>query len=116
MVEYISDKVGVMYLGKLVEYAPTKNLYGHPMHPYTESLLSAVPVADPEAQMERIPLEGEIPNPANPPTGCYFHTRCRYCTQRCKETAPEYRELEPDHFVACHRAEELKLKGFQYGD
>lgn len=116
VVEYISDKVGVMYLGKLVEYAPTKNLYGHPMHPYTESLLSAVPVADPEAQMERIPLEGEIPNPANPPTGCYFHTRCRYCTQQCKETAPEYRELEPNHFVACHRAEELQLKGFQYGD
>ena len=114
VVEYISDKVGVMYLGKLVEYAPTKDLYGHPMHPYTESLLSAVPVADPEAQMERIPLEGEIPNPANPPSGCYFHTRCRYCTDKCRQTAPEYRELEPDHFVACHRAEELKLKGFQY--
>ena len=115
VVEYISDKVGVMYLGKLVEYAPTKSLYGRPMHPYTESLLSAVPVADPEAQMERIPLEGEIPNPANPPAGCYFHTRCRYCTQQCREAAPEYRELEPDHFVACHRAEELQLKGFQYG-
>ena len=114
VVEYISDKVGVMYLGKLVEYAPTKDLYGHPMHPYTESLLSAVPVADPEEQMERIPLEGEIPNPANPPSGCYFHTRCRYCTGKCKTEAPEYRELEPDHFVACHRAEELKLKGFQY--
>ena len=116
VVEYISDKVGVMYLGKLVEYAPTKALYGHPLHPYTESLLSAVPVADPEAQMERIPLEGEIPNPASPPSGCYFHTRCRYCTQQCKEAAPAYRELEPDHFVACHRAEELKLKGFNYGD
>ena len=115
VVEYISDKVGVMYLGKLVEYAPTKALYGRPMHPYTESLLSAVPVADPEAQMERIPLEGEIPNPANPPSGCYFHTRCRYCTKKCEEAAPEYRELEPDHFVACHRAEELKLKGFNYG-
>ena len=108
--------MGVMYLGKLVEYAPTKALYGHPLHPYTESLLSAVPVADPEAQMERIPLEGEIPNPASPPSGCYFHTRCRYCTQQCKEAAPAYRELEPDHFVACHRAEELKLKGFNYGD
>ena len=76
VVEYISDKVGVMYLGKLVEYAPTKDLFSRPMHPYTESLLSAVPVADPTQQMERIPLEGEIPNPANPPTGCYFHTRC----------------------------------------
>ena len=116
VVEYISDKVGVMYLGKLVEYAPTKDLFSHPMHPYTESLLSAVPVADPTQQMERIPLEGEIPNPANPPTGCYFHTRCRYCKQQCKETAPDYKELEPGHFVACHRAEELKLKGFQYDD
>ena len=116
VVEYISDKVGVMYLGKLVEYAPTKDLFSHPMHPYTESLLSAVPVADPTQQMERIPLEGEIPNPANPPTGCYFHTRCRYCTQQCKAAAPEYKEMEPGHFVACHRAEELKLKGFQYDD
>ena len=116
VVEYISDKVGVMYLGKLVEYAPTKDLFSRPMHPYTESLLSAVPVADPTQQMERIPLEGEIPNPANPPTGCYFHTRCRYYKQQCKETAPEYKELEPGHFVACHRAEELKLKGFQYDD
>ena len=116
VVEYISDKVGVMYLGKLVEYAPTKALYSHPMHPYTESLLSAVPVADPEEQMVRIPLEGEIPNPANPPSGCYFHTRCRYCTQKCKEVTPEYRELEPDHFVACHRAEELNLKGFKYDE
>lgn len=114
VVEYISDKVGVMYLGKLVEYAPTTDLFSHPMHPYTESLLSAVPVADPEAQMERIPLEGEIPNPANPPSGCYFHTRCRYCTKKCEEATPEYRELAPNHFVACHRAEELALKGFQY--
>ena len=114
VVEYISDKVGVMYLGQLVEYAPTEKLYEHPMHPYTESLLSAVPVADPEAQMERIPLEGEIPNPANPPSGCYFHTRCRYCTEKCRQEAPVYRELEKDHFVACHRAEELKLKGFSY--
>ena len=114
VVEYISDKVGVMYLGKLVEYAPTKDLFSKPLHPYTESLLSAVPVADPTVQMERIPLEGEIPNPANPPSGCYFHTRCRYCTQKCKEQAPEYVELEKDHFVACHRAEELKLKGFSY--
>ncbi len=114
VVEYISDKVGVMYLGKLVEYAPTKALFTKPMHPYTESLLSAVPVADPTVQIDRIPLEGEIPNPANPPTGCYFHTRCRYCTEKCKEVAPEYVELEPDHYVACHRAEELKLRGFDY--
>ena len=114
VVEYISDKVGVMYLGKLVEYAPTERLFENPMHPYTESLLSAVPVADPTIQNERIPLQGEIPNPANPPSGCYFHTRCRYCTEKCKECAPEYQELEPGHFVACHYAQELKLRGFSY--
>ena len=114
VVEYISDKVGVMYLGKMVEFASTKKLFEHPMHPYTESLLSAVPVADPTVQMERIPLEGEIPNPDNPPSGCYFHTRCRFCTEKCKVEAPAYVELEPEHFVACHRAEELKLRGFSY--
>ncbi len=116
VVEYISDRVGVMYLGKMVEFAPTKKLFSHPMHPYTESLLSAVPVADPTKQMERIPLQGEIPNPANPPKGCYFHTRCRYCTEKCSQEAPEYKKMEPEHFVACHRAEELKLKGFDYDD
>ena len=114
VVEYISDKVGVMYLGKMVEFAPTKNLFEHPMHPYTESLLSAVPIADPTVQNERIPLEGEIPNPANPPSGCFFHTRCRYCTEECKQKTPEYREMEAGHFVACHRAEELHLRGFTY--
>ena len=114
VVEYISDKVGVMYLGKLVEYGPTERLFEHPMHPYTECLLSAVPVADPTMQNERIPLKGEIPNPANPPSGCYFHTRCRFCIDKCKECAPEYKELEPDHFVACHRAEELTLRGISY--
>ncbi len=114
VVEYISDKVGVMYLGKLVEYAPTERLFENPLHPYTESLLSAVPVADPTIQNERIPLMGEIPNPANPPSGCYFHTRCRYCIDKCKECAPEYKEMEPDHFVACHRAEELSLRGISY--
>ena len=114
VVEYISDRVGVMYLGKMVEFAPTKNLFEHPMHPYTESLLSAVPVADPTVQNERIPLTGEIPNPANPPSGCHFHTRCRYCTEQCSREVPAYREMEPGHYVACHRTEELKLKGFSY--
>ena len=114
VVEYISDKVGVMYLGKMVEFATTEQLFSNPLHPYTESLLSAVPVADPEVQMERIPLEGEIPNPANPPSGCFFHTRCRYCTEKCSQEAPEYVEQEPGHFVACHRATELKLRGFSY--
>jgi peptide/nickel transport system ATP-binding protein len=116
VVEYISDKVGVMYLGKMVEFAETKALFSKPLHPYTESLLSAVPVADPTQQMERIPLEGEIPNPANPPSGCFFHTRCRYCTEKCSQVAPEYKELEPGHFVACHHSEELNLRGFSYGE
>ncbi len=114
VVEYISDRVAVMYLGRVVEYAQTKALFAHPLHPYTESLLSAVPVADPAVVTERIALKGEIPNPANPPSGCFFHTRCRYCTDKCRQCAPEYRELEPGHFVACHLAEELKLKGFSY--
>ena len=114
VVEHISDKVGVMYLGKMVEFAETEKLFEKPMHPYTEALLSAVPVADPTIQMERIPLTGEIPNPANPPSGCYFHTRCRYCTQKCKEVTPEYEEVEPNHFVACHHAKDLKLRGFTY--
>ena len=116
VVEHISNKVGVMYLGRMVEFAETEDLFAHPMHPYTEALLSAVPVADPTMQMERIPLEGEIPNPADSPSGCFFHTRCRYCTEKCKERSPEYRELEKGHFVACHRAEELKLKGFTYDE
>ena len=115
VVEYISDKVGVMYLGKMVEFAPTKKLFEHPMHPYTESLLSAVPVADPEVKIERIPLEGEIPNPANPPSGCHFHTRCRYCQQRCIDEMPELKDMD-GHLVACHRAEELQLRGFNYDE
>lgn len=114
VVEHISDKVGVMYLGKMVEFGDTETLFKKPMHPYTEALLSAVPVADPTIQIERIPLKGEIPNPANPPSGCYFHERCQYCTEKCKQVAPEYVEQEPGHFVACHRAAELKLRGFSY--
>jgi len=114
VVEHISDKVGVMYLGRMVEYADTDSIFAHPKHPYTEALMSAVPVADPEYVQERIPLQGEIPNPANPPSGCYFHTRCQYCKQKCCEVAPEYREIEPGHFVACHYADELKLRGFDY--
>lgn len=116
VVEYISDKVGVMYLGKMVEFAATKQLFSKPMHPYTESLLSAVPIADPTVTNKRIPLEGEIPNPANPPSGCYFHTRCRYCTDECRQKAPTYVEIEEGHFVACHRAKELQLRGFSYDE
>ena len=81
---------------------------------YSEALMSAVPVADPNYIQERIPLRGEIPNPANPPSGCYFHTRCRYCTEKCKELTPDYVEAESGHYVACNLAEELKLRGFSY--
>lgn len=114
VVEHISNKVGVMYLGRMVEFGETDQIFQTPKHPYTEALMSAVPVADPTLQIERIPLEGEIPNPANPPSGCYFHTRCRFCTEKCKCEAPDYKEIEPGHFVACHRAEELKLRGISY--
>jgi peptide/nickel transport system ATP-binding protein len=114
VVEFISDKVGVMYLGKIVEFADTKTLFSNPKHPYTEALLSAVPVADPTIQMQRIPLEGEIPNPSNPPSGCYFHERCRYCIDKCVGEVPKLISIAPEHQVACHRAEELALKGFIY--
>ena len=111
VVEYISDQVGVMYLGKLIEYAPTKALYKKPMHPYTEALLSSVPIADPTILVEKIPLTGEIPNPSNPPSGCFFHPRCQYCTEICRHKEPEFIEKEAGHFVACHHSEELKLQG-----
>ena len=111
VIEHISDKVGVMYLGKMVEYASSGDLFSHPFHPYTQALLSAVPVADPAVKNERIPLEGEIPNPSNPPSGCFFHTRCRYCTEKCRTEEVKLVEKEPGHFVACHRADELQLKG-----
>jgi oligopeptide/dipeptide ABC transporter ATP-binding protein len=114
VVEHISDKVGVMYLGKMVEYAKTEDLFSHPMHPYTEALLSAVPVADPTFVAERIPLDGEIPNPANPPSGCYFHERCRYCQERCVNEEPAIFEGHDGHRVVCHRAKELSLRGFSY--
>ena len=113
VVEHISDKVGVMYLGRMVEYGDTEKLFSSPKHPYTEALMSAVPVADPEVKMDRIPLLGEIPNPANPPSGCYFHTRCLYCTEECKNRAPELREVD-GRLVACHLAEKLSLRGFDY--
>ncbi|MCD8069216.1 MAG: ATP-binding cassette domain-containing protein [Lachnospiraceae bacterium] len=114
VVEHISDKVGVMYLGRMVEFSDTEGLFFGPKHPYTEALMSAVPVADPEVKMERIPLEGEVPNPANPPSGCYFHTSCRSCQEKCSRAMPEFQEIEPGHFVACHYAGELSLKGFDY--
>ena len=114
VVEYISDQVGVMYLGKLVEYAPTGALYRTPRHPYTEALLSSVPIADPDVVLEQIPLEGEIPNPSNPPSGCFFHPRCRYATEQCRREAPPFVESEAGHFVACHLHKDLNLQGIAH--
>ena len=101
-VEHISDEVGVMYLGSMVEYGSTEDIFRSPLHPYTEALFSAVPVPDPDYKMNRIILEGDIPSPANPPSGCKFHTRCKKCMDVCKEKVPEYREYTPGHWVACH--------------
>ncbi len=102
VVEHISDTVGVMYLGNMVEYSDTESLFSKPLHPYTKALFSAIPIPDPDVKMERIILEGSIPSPANPPAGCKFHTRCSECMGKCKCVEPEYREIEPGHFVACH--------------
>ena len=103
VVEHISDVVGVMYLGNLVEYGETKDIFRNPLHPYTEALFSAIPVPDPTVKMKRIVLEGSIPSPANPPSGCKFHTRCPYATERCKKEVPVQKEIEPGHFVVCHK-------------
>jgi peptide/nickel transport system ATP-binding protein len=111
VVEHVSDRVSVMYVGKVVETATTVELYNDPMHPYTEALMSAVPRPDPKAKMERIILQGEVASPANPPSGCYFHPRCRYAQPVCSAEEPKLVELKPEHFVACHRAGELDLRG-----
>ncbi len=103
VVEHISDEVGVMYLGNLVEKAPKKEIFKNPMHPYTQSLFSAIPTPDPTIKMNRIVLEGDIPSPANPPSGCKFHTRCRDCMEMCKVVAPEYKCHDNEHYVACHK-------------
>ena len=102
VVKYISDRIGVMYLGNLVELAPTEELFANTMHPYTEALLSAIPVVDEDDKRERILLEGDIPSPVNPPSGCKFHTRCRYCQEKCKKEVPEWVDVGHNHYVACH--------------
>jgi peptide/nickel transport system ATP-binding protein len=111
VVEHISQRTAVMYVGKVVELADTPKLFTRPRHPYTEALLSAVPIPEPNRRPERIILRGEVANPAHPPTGCYFHPRCPYATERCTQETPLLREVAPGHQAACHYAETLNLKG-----
>ena len=111
VVEHISDRVAVMYVGKVVELAKTEEFFLNPLHPYSEALLSALPKPDPRLRMKRIILSGEVANPVNPPSGCYFHPRCKYAEEICKKEEPGWKEVNPDHFVACHFAKELSLKG-----
>lgn len=113
VVEHICDRVSVMYVGKMVELAETEELFLKPKHPYTEALLSAIPTPDPEVKMDRVLLPGEVANPAAPPTGCYFHPRCKYAQEICRHEAPAWEEVEPEHFSLCHFAKELELKGVE---
>jgi len=115
VVKHISNRVAVMYLGKIVELAKTEELFLNAKHPYTEALMSAVPVPDPDYTVEGIILKGDVPSPVNPPSGCYFHPRCGYAQEICKAEAPAYRDLDGEHFVACHFAGSLKLQPVQAG-
>ena len=109
VVRHISDRIAVMYLGKMVELADAEEVYSHPLHPYSKSLISAVPIPDPKIARanRRIPLQGDIPSPLNAPSGCPFRTRCPYATDACSESMPPFEEVEPGHFVACHRVKEI---------
>lgn len=111
VVEHITNRMAVMYVGKLVELAPTGELYDSPLHPYSEALMAALPIPDPRVRERPIRLPGEVANPANPPSGCYFHPRCRYAQDICAQEEPELRELQPDHWSACHFSEDLSLRG-----
>ncbi len=114
VVRYICDRVTVMYVGKIVEVAGTEALYNDPLHPYTEALMAAVPIPDPRLRRKkRMILEGEVADPSDPPSGCYFHPRCRYAEKDCSVKQPELREVEPGRFVACHFAEKLSLRGVE---
>lgn len=108
VVKYISDRVGVMYLGNMVELAEADEIFHHPIHPYTEALLNAIPTTDTVGAKELSILEGDIPSPVNPPKGCKFHTRCKYCTEICTQVVPAWEEVRPNHFVACHHKLEVK--------
>jgi peptide/nickel transport system ATP-binding protein len=111
VVKHVSDRVAVMYVGRIVETAPTQALFATPRHPYTEALLSAVPKPDPRLRARRIALEGEVADAANPPSGCYFHPRCPYAVEVCRTATPALEEVAPGHRVSCHRARELTLRG-----
>jgi peptide/nickel transport system ATP-binding protein len=116
VVKHISDRVCVMYVGKVVEMASTKELFDAPRHPYTAALMTAVPVPDPDQRHIIQDLPGEVASPADPPSGCYFHPRCEYAAEICRTQPPQLREISPDHFVSCHRAEELQLAGIRMHD
>jgi len=111
VVAHISDRVAVMYVGKIVELATTSELFVNPKHPYTEALMSAIPLPDPRPREKRVLLTGEVANPANPPSGCYFHPRCKYAKEICSTAEPQLEEVSPAHYVKCHRAKELSLTG-----
>jgi peptide/nickel transport system ATP-binding protein len=111
VVKHITDRVAVMYVGKIAETAPTEALFHTPKHPYTAALMASVPVADPRVRTNMTPLEGDVPSPANPPSGCYFHPRCPYAVDQCRTQPPQLEELAPNHYVSCHRARELSLPG-----
>jgi peptide/nickel transport system ATP-binding protein len=113
VVKHISDRVAVMYVGQMVELAPTEQLFMAPKHPYTDALLSAVPEPDPRQRARRVVLQGEVANPADPPSGCYFHPRCPHAVEVCRTQAPTWEEVAPQHFARCHRVHELQLKGVE---
>lgn len=116
VVEHISDEVGVMYLGNMVEYGSKREMFGNPLHPYTKALFSAVPVPDPDSKIKRIVLQGDIPSPANPPKGCKFHTRCSECMSACKLFQPKFTDLGGGHYVACHKYDQKVLDEMPFYD
>jgi peptide/nickel transport system ATP-binding protein len=111
VVRHIADRVAVMYVGKVAEIGPTEELFNNPKHPYTSALLSSVPIPDPRARAQRIILQGDVANPADPPSGCYFHPRCPHAIEKCVTDTPVLEEISPNHWVSCHRAKELELPG-----